>query len=143
MSRCYSRHSSSSCPAPAVSHTLRPAYLFSGVSTHTSMRVYTGVYPSLFFSELQLACFPRISKDYAFTCQLRRPVTEAVQRHKRPRAAAGNGRKDEGSDRHFQARSANRQQKRGPAIISRRTATVSRMSPDRYVSRVSIGISRL
>lgn len=66
------------------------------------------------------------------------PRTPSQRRNQRC-VTRGNGRKEEGSDRHFQARSTKRRQKRCPAIIpkSGRPATVSWMSFSRYVSTVS------
>lgn len=92
--------------------------------------------------------FPRsargTSKDYAFTSDVGVDVDgpssgTPSQRCNQRRVTRGNGRKEEGSDRHFQVRSTKRRQKLGPAIIpeSGRPATVvSWMSFNRYVSRV-------
>lgn len=71
----------------------------------------------------------------------RRPILRTLsQRRNQRRVTCGNGRKEEGSARHFQARSTKRRQKRCQTIIPesgiRETNGIVDESFNRYVSRV-------
>lgn len=74
--------------------------------------------------------------------------SESVQRRRRRRrlrVTGGNGRKDGGSDRHFQAPFRKPATKTSSGHYGARgcDGIPAGMSLDRYVSRVTIGISRL
>lgn len=135
MSRCYSRHSSSTC-APSRCRALRPAHPFPDVPIPAHVCHQASLclppplllFPPIHAARRKIMLLPPTSVH---------PRTQSQRRNQRC-VTCGNGRKEEGSDRHFQARSTKRRQKRCPTIIPEtgRPATVSWTRFNRYVSRV-------
>jgi len=116
MSHCYSRHSSTVCTPSLCRVSLHPAHPFPGIS-HPRARSPPRVYPRSLDPRATRHGAVRRVERLCFYLRRRAILWTLSQRRNQRRVTCGNGRKEEGSDRHFQARFTKRRQKRCQTII--------------------------